>query len=238
MSSKVCADKMNMAIDVKQFDPISITFMGIKKNNIINGHFSKIIYGDSLVTFNGIYVYFQIIPNYVVSFIEPDNYDSEKGMSKRKNEYSIFYLDSNNFNMNVIQQLSSIEHSVIEYYKELYKINKTSVHQLKSQLHSGNIKIYKNDADNNGVVVGKPSVLLKTQTSQPINGSSSHKPARSTLHHYYTNTFTNMSIKDAEDSRVCKEMRNYLLKISGIWENKFSLGITYKIIELGKCLHT
>jgi hypothetical protein len=226
---------MNMAIDIKQFDPISITFMGIKKNNIINGHFSKIIYGDPLVTFNGIYIYFQIIPNYIVSFIEPDTppHDAERGGNKRKNEYSIFYMDSNNFNLNIVQQLSSIENSVIEYYKELYKINKTSVHQLKSQLHSGNIKIYKNDIDNSGgMAIGKPAGVSASATRP----TTSHKPVRSTLHHYYTNTFTNMSIKEAEDSHVCKEMRNYLLKISGIWENKFSLGITYKIIELGKCV--
>jgi hypothetical protein len=227
---------MNMAIDIKQFDPIAITFMGIKKNNIINGHFSKIIYGDSLVTFNGIYIYFQIIPNYVVSFIEPDTYDVEKGGNKRKNEYSIFYLDSNNFNLNIVHQLSSIEHSIIEYYKELYKINKTSVHQLKSQLHSGNIKIYKNDIDNSGVGGSKPPASKTLQTTQTNNVATFHKPVRSTLHHYYTNTFTNMSIKEAEDSHVCKEMRNYLLKVSGIWENKFSLGITYKFIELGKCI--
>lgn len=227
---------MNMAIDIKQFDPIAITFMGIKKNNIINGHFSKIIYGDSLVTFNGIYIYFQIIPNYVVSFVEPDTYDAEKGGNKRKNEYSIFYLDSNNFNLNIVHQLSSIEHSIIEYYKELYKINKTSVHQLKSQLHSGNIKIYKNDIDSSGMGGSKLPVSKTSQTIQTSNVATSHKPARSALHHYYTNTFTNMSIKDAEDSHVCKEMRNYLLKVSGIWENKFSLGITYKFIELGKCI--
>jgi len=230
---------MNMAIDIKQFDPISITFMGIKKNNIINGHFSKIIYGDSLVTLNGIYIYFQIIPNYVVSFLEPLTHDTEKGNNKRKNEYSIFYIDSNNFNVNIIQQLSSIEHSVIEYYKELYKINKTSVHQLKTQLCSGNIKIYKSDIDNsNSPSTGKPSLSVGPYTSKLNNSSTSHTPSRSTLHHYYTNTFTNMSIKEIEDSHVCNEMRNYLLKISGIWENKFSLGITYKIIELGKCIHT
>lgn len=201
---------MNMATDITQFDPTDITFMGIKKNNIINGHFSKIIYGDSIVTFNGIYIYFQIIPNYIMSFIEPDYYDANRGGNKRKNEYSIFYLDTNSTNLNVVHQLSSIEHSIIEYYKSLYKINKTSVYQLKTQLHGGNIKIYKNDIDNNGKL--------------PISG----RPT--TLHHYYKN------IKETETSPNCEETQNYLLKISGIWENKFSLGITYKIIELGNCI--
>jgi hypothetical protein len=207
---------MNMAIEIKQFDPTDITFMGIKKNNIINGHFSKIIYGDSIVTFNGIYIYFQIIPNYIMSFIEPDYYDPDRGVNRRKNEYSIFYLDTNTINLNVVHQLSSIEHSVIEYYKNLYKINKTSVYQLKTQLHSGNIKIYKNDIDSNG----KPSVSTRSATTTTTT----------TLPHYYK------SIKEPETSPNGEERQNYLLKISGIWENKFSLGITYKIIELGKCI--
>jgi hypothetical protein len=42
-----------------------------------------------------------------------------------------------------------------------------------------------------------------------------------------------MSLKEAEDAGIRKEMKNYLLKVSGIWENKFSVGITYKISELG-----
>ena len=110
---------MNMAIDIKQFDPTDITFMGIKKNNIINGHFSKIIYGNSIVTFNGIYIYFQIIPNYIMSFIEPDYYDVDRGGNKRKNDYSIFYLDTNYINLNVVHQLSSIEDSIFGLEKEV-----------------------------------------------------------------------------------------------------------------------
>jgi len=201
-----------MTVEISQFEPLSISFLEMKKNNIINGFFSKIIYGDSNVTFNGIYIYFQIIPNHIVSYTE--NVFVKENESN-KNEYSIFYLDSNNFNSNIIDKLSLIEYDIIEYYKELYKINKTSVYQLKTQLKTGNIKIYKNE---------------KSIVSSKMKDSNDFPHA---VHHYYTDTFTNMSLKDVG---FRKEMKKYLLKISGIWENKSSVGITYKIIDLGEII--
>jgi hypothetical protein len=208
-----------MSIKINQFEPTSISFLEMKKNNIINGDFSKIIYSDLNVSFNGLYIYFQIIPNHIISYINNDinNKDS-------KNEYNIFYLDSNNFNSNIVNELSLIEHNIIEYYKELYKNNKATVYQLKTQLQTGNIKIYKNE---------KEKFSLKTngfRSNSIIKDNSSLQP----IYRYYTNTYTNMSFKEAEKVGNLKEMKNYLLKVSGIWENKFTVGITYKIIELGE----
>ena len=218
---------MNIAIDIKQFDPTYISFSEIKKNNIINGDFSKIIYGDGNITLNGLYIYFQVIPNHIVSYIDTDERVDETG--GRKNDYCIFYLDSNNFNLNVVNELSAIEHNIIEYYKDLYKINKSCVYQLKTQLQTGNIKIYKNELVRGGISISSNEAKETERRSQ----SSDIKKYRSAIHHYYTNAFTNMTIKEAEDAGIRKEMKNYLLKVSGIWENKFSVGITYKISELG-----
>jgi len=213
---------MNMAIDMKQFEPLLISFSETKKNNIINGNFSKIIYSDSNITFNGLYIYFQIIPHHVVRYNDKKcQNDEQKILSK--NDYSIFYLDSNSFNINIVNSLSTIENDIIEYYKELNKVDKISVYQLKTQLESGNIKIYKNE---NNKKDEKPNIINN-------NNNNVVKRHYSTIHHYYTNAYTNMSLKEAEERGIRKEMKNYLLKISGIWENKFSVGITYKISELG-----
>jgi len=216
---------MNIAIDINQFDSTNILFSEIKKNNIINGNFSKIIYSDENITFNGLYIYFQIIPNHIVSYIDTDERLDETGVL-RKNDYCIFYLDTNNFNLNVVNELSIIENNIIEYYKDLYKINKSSVYQLKTQLQTGNIKIYKNE-------IVKGNIVRSTNDTDRRSQSSGIKKYRSAIHHYYTNAFTNMTLKEAEDAGIRKEIKNYLLKISGIWENKFSVGITYKISELG-----
>ena len=208
---------MNMSIKIEQFDPNSISFLEMKKNNIINGHFSKIIYSDLNIAFNGLYIYFQIIPNHIISYIDK---------KECKSEYNIFYLDSNNFNLNIVNKISLIEHDIIEYYKELYKINKTSVYQLKTQLQSGNIKIYKNEQNQFSLPLRSDSII-KNNPLQPI-------------YRYYTNTYTNMSCKEAEKIgclKETKETKYYLLKISGIWENKFTVGITYKIIELDEKIY-
>jgi hypothetical protein len=210
-----------MMVEINQFEPLSISFLEMKKNNIINGFFSKIIYGDSNITFNGIYIYFQLIPNHIISYT--DNIFVKEPESN-KNEYSFFYLDSNIFNSNISNKLSLIEYDIIEYYKELYKINKTSVYQLKTQLKTGNIKIYKNE---------KSNVSSKMNDSNDFTTNVIKSP-QIAVHHYYTDTISNMSLKEGGGFR--KEMKKYLLKISGIWENKSSVGITYKIIELGEIL--
>jgi hypothetical protein len=195
---------MNMVIDIKTFNPTAISFLDLKKNNIIDGNFSKIIYGDSNITFNGVYLCFHIIPHHVITYNESN--------------YSVYYLDSNQFNTNVIAELSAVESAIIDYYKELYKINKTSVYQLKTQLQSGNVKIYKRE-----------QYVFSGGGGDEIPMSSAPLTQRVT-HHYYTNAFSGMA--ERNDMRHRKEMKNYLLKISGIWENKFNVGITYKMTEL------
>lgn len=222
---------INMAIDIKLFDPLAISFLEMKKNNIINGNFSKTVYCDSYITINGIYVYFQMIPNHIISYAENiDTTGVGSGDFTRKrsaSDYSIFFLDSNSFNLNVVNELSAIEHKIIDYYKEFHGVNKTAIYQLKMQLQTGNIKIYNNDGtigqretDNTQIELRPREISTKTQ--------------RTPIHHYYTNAYTNMSLKEAEDAGVRKNTKNYILKISGVWENKFSIGITYKFIEMKK----
>lgn len=197
---------MNMVVDIKDFDKNEITFLDMKKNNIIDGNFSDIIYDNSDVTFNGIFIGFYIIPHHIITYNDSSN-------------YGLFYIDTNKeYNMNVISDLIAIEHSIIEYYKDLYKINKTSIYQLKTQLQSGIIKIYKKEH------------YQQTSKSNELNRSPN------TVHHFYTNAY--MCGKDETKEREIgetmnrKKNKNYLLKISGIWENKISIGITYKITEL------
>lgn len=64
-----------------------------------------------------------------------------------------------------------------------------------------------------------------------IKEATTLKKNRNAKHHFYTNTYTNMSLKECEESGVLKESKKYVLKISGVWENKFSIGITYKFLE-------
>lgn len=160
----------NMAIDIHTFNINAVCLLNMKKNNIIDGFFSKIIYTNHNVTFNGVYIWFQMLPNY--------------GIAHKEHNYSIYYLDmSEEINANLYNQLASIEYSIIQYYKNTYKIHKPCFYQLKTQFQNGNIKIYKN-----------------TSSSSTLN--------------------------------TCLLNKKFLLKISGVWENKQNIGITYKITEL------
>ena len=200
---------MNMVVDIKNFNKNEITFLDMKKNNIIDGNFSDIIYDNSNVTINGIFIGFHIIPHHIITYNDSSS-------------YGLFYFDINQeYNINIISDLIAIEYSIIEYYKNLYKINKTSIYQLKTQLQSGTIKIY------------------KKEHYQPISKSNSLdnkyelSKLPNTIHHFYTNSYIygKDEIKEGEIINR-KKNKNYLLKISGIWENKISIGITYKITEL------
>jgi hypothetical protein len=50
--------------------------------------------------------------------------------------------------MPLVQELSKIEYRIIEYYKQINKIEKKTVCLLTKQLYSGNLKIYKDYSEN------------------------------------------------------------------------------------------
>ena len=47
---------MNFVLNIDQFNIDCVKFMDTKKNIIMNGDFTKIIYSDNLITLNGIYI--------------------------------------------------------------------------------------------------------------------------------------------------------------------------------------
>jgi hypothetical protein len=195
---------MNLVANIADFNATSISFLDLKKNNVIDGNFSKIIYDDSNVTFNGIYLSFHIIPHHITNY--------------KNCNYSIYYLDSNAYNAKLINELVAIEASIIDYYREMYKINKTGLYQLKHQLQMGNIKIYKKEQYSMASCPPTPPL-------PPPIAAGAAKP--DTTHHYYTNTY----ILSKENNHTINS-KKYLLKIAGIWENKINVGITYKFTEL------
>jgi hypothetical protein len=167
---------MNLIININDYQTSNVSFSDFKKNMIIDGIFSKILYIDNLTTveFNGLYLYFNIISHQIYSYNNNNNANN-----------NLFYININNYNNeSLIKNLIKIEYEIIEKYKYLYKINKTSVYSLKNQLNSGNVKIYKS------AFLFLPNIT--TSSSSTLS-------------------------------------KTFVLKISGVWENKNSIGITYKI---------
>jgi hypothetical protein len=157
---------MNIIISLKQFDINSVFFLDTKKNIIINGYFTKIIYSNSFITLNGIY----IKTNFILKPQTKNMYFDE--LNTKNN---IYFQPHLNENYDIIKLISNYENDILQYYKNINKINnKTQSLTISKQINTGLIKLYKD------------------------NGSYLY------------------------------DLSKIVLKISGVWENNETFGLTYK----------
>lgn len=157
---------MNLACNISDFEIENTFFLDIKQNIIIDGTFTKIIYSTSNVSFNGIYLIFPITDSKNITkissiiplitkrdgpFIVNRTFnDWKRGDSLIKNigKYHILSFSIlNQHNINIIKELNRIEHTIIEYAKDFFNINKINIYSLRNQLKQGNIKIYNSHSD-------------------------------------------------------------------------------------------
>jgi hypothetical protein len=226
---------MNLLCDISTFNPNHLFFLDTKKNMVIDGKFTKLVYSDSIVSLNGLYLYcpIDILHSSTTTGCDPRSLTTgcdhtasnarpvrEKGrimvrdddgnptLSVRESEditsltsrsswsttrytndqgymvvtkkIPILFSILNPTNIQIMKELNRIEHEILEYYNEYFKINKVNVYSLRNQLKSGNIR-----------VVHK----VTTDVSDPKN--------------YHTK-------------------RPLVVKISGIWETDMNVGITFK----------
>lgn len=149
---------MNIALDLKCISLENIFFMETKRNVIIDGNFTKLLYSNLFVSTNGIYIHTPLVSR--------NNY--------KTNNKTIFYISSSDpINIHIVNNLCRIESRIIDAYKE----------------HSCNKKI--------------PVYSLKEQLNQ-------------------------LCFKTFHETNMQEENQTYILRISGIWENSTSMGITYR----------
>ncbi len=144
---------------------MNIGFLESKKNIIIDGKFTKIIYGDSYLTLNGIFFNFPIFLSGINSpstlkiindntltkhsnsmldinaHLKPENFLFDANPNNNKN--NILFNVNNPYNINIIKLVTEIETKLIEHYKCEFGINKKTNSPLFKQLVSGKIKLYK-----------------------------------------------------------------------------------------------
>jgi hypothetical protein len=118
---------MNVIFNIPEFNIENVFFLETKKNILMDGNFTKIIYSNDLITLNGIYLLFPI-------FI----YNYNKLTNKI---YNYFHINHND-NLAVIKEIFSIENKILLYYKKCFNCNKQITYVLSDQLRAGNIKIY------------------------------------------------------------------------------------------------
>jgi hypothetical protein len=218
---------MNVGIDIKQFVINNSIFLETKRNILMDGIFTKILYSMGIVSINGIYIvlpFETFIPQHnkynVVSHNKSfvSNQSNEHANStniqscKYTNNIAQFYTMNTRNNI-LINELSILEYNLLLHYKQMFQCNKIAHYSLGTQMNTGHVKIYKisnnwkmdcNDAEKNHF--------------DPLG--------RTALpHHSKTTDFGRFLCSDGQ--RVNK----FILKISGIWENATHYGITYKIME-------
>jgi hypothetical protein len=84
---------MNVIISIQDFMIENTFFLETKKNILMDGNFTKIIYSDELVTLNGIYLLFPIL-----------NYNTNRVTNKKY----IYFQINNNDNLQIIKELMTI----------------------------------------------------------------------------------------------------------------------------------
>lgn len=120
---------MNIIIDISNYNLGYTYFLDAKRNMVVEGTFSKIIYSNQYFTLNGIYLH---------SPFEVDSID------RNLKKYILKFYPSSKINTPIVQELNRMEHKIIEYYKQLNNIaHKKSSYSLTKQLFSGSLKVYK-----------------------------------------------------------------------------------------------
>ena len=200
---------MNLACNIFDFEIENTFFLDIKKNIIIDGTFTKMIYSTSNVTFNGIYLIFPIVqltytnssPKSSTSIIPVV---TKKDVSERYNYFIInrtmndwqrgdsHLQHTQNGCKNKISSFSLLNQHNINIIKELNRSEHIIIEYAKDYFNINKMNIYS----------------LRNQLKQ---GSIK-----------IYNSMNNENICNYE---------NTIIKISGIWENDQNIGITYKFLN-------
>jgi len=137
---------MNIVFDISSLQLINLIFLESKRNIIMDGTFTKIIYSNPSLSLNSIYCYLPI---------------ELQSVDKIANKYFLKFYPSSVINMPIVQELSKIEYKIIEYYKQINHINKKTTCLLTKQLYSGNLKIYRDYTDYNSKINKNIQYIIK-----------------------------------------------------------------------------
>ena len=122
-------------MDPSAFNLEFIYCLDTKRNMIMEGNFTKIIYSDDCFTSNGLYLSFPVQ-------LQKDLYKS----IDNERPYLI-YQPYCNANHQLLQYIAVIESQMIEYYKKYSHSNKCAFYGLRNQIYGGNVKYYRENTD-------------------------------------------------------------------------------------------
>ena len=210
---------MNIVQQLNQFNIQDILFSEPIKNTVIdNSRFIRIFTSDENIIINGIYLYISLYTN----------------VYENKKEYKKKYTFDLEKNILCINLLKSIEKQLLV---KVSNINKEKHLRLSKQLEDGYIKIFsrndRNDRNDPNQSCNKSFILLKQNNiySSIIDSTLNQNTRSNTDRKNTSNNFITVSEKNS--IHVTENvLSKFIVKISGIWENDISFGITYKFIPI------
>lgn len=200
---------MNIIQNIEHFSTNDILLCEPIKNTIMdNSNFIRIIISNEDIIINGIYVMFQIKSKYY--------YDSTTNFSSlNQHKYKkLLFVISDQDNKEIIEKLKKLERDIL---LKINLINKIKTFKLANNLDEGTIKVFHEKQYNN-----TSSPIIKPYNNSTINSTSNIILLNNNIN-YHANGHANGHTNNDYNHKI-------LLKISGIWENTTSYGITYKFL--------
>ena len=139
---------MNIIFDLDEYNNNNIHFLDSKKNTLMDGKFTKLLYSNKY--FTTISLYLDITLNILLL---PTNIANK----------TITRIEKNSNNNNIIKKLYKLEEDLLNQYLLLSKIDKKKNFILNNSLVNGIIKIYKKENKNFNSVVLKISGIWETE---------------------------------------------------------------------------
>lgn len=133
---------MLLAFNLNDIVIDNVYFLETRKNIIMDGKFTKIIYSDENIVMNGVYIHISL-----------NEYTYDKSYSR------IIMKDTKN-NASIIKKISELEYYILKYFTHINGTDKQIHFLLKEQLDTLFIKVYRDNypyANGNGQIVLKIS---------------------------------------------------------------------------------
>lgn len=119
---------MNIVSNVNQISIYNLFFTDKKKNIIVDGSFTKLIYSNNIFSMNGIYLFLPL---------------SNFSLNPSNNNIFVNFNPYHKSNAYLIQELTKLEYQILDYYRKNNYTNKKISNILSKQLYSGIMKLYK-----------------------------------------------------------------------------------------------
>ncbi len=141
---------MNIIYDLDEYEKNNVHFLDKKKNMMMDGKFTKLLYSNEYFTTIGLFL------NINFSLLITTSHLNNRSYIKLERS------SNNNF---IISKIFKLEQDMLNYYKILYGVDKKEKYTLSNTLSDGNLKIYRKDTKNLSNVVLKISGIWESNDS-------------------------------------------------------------------------